>query len=484
MTPAMESGLWTAAEAMAATNGRTDAEWRAEGVSIDSRMVNPGDLFVAIRGPKFDGHDFAADALAADAAAAVVDRRPDGIEDDAPLLIVNETTIALEDLGRAARSRTNAKIIAVTGSVGKTGTKEALRFVLEKQGRCMASEGSFNNHWGVPLSLSRMPADTDFGIFEIGMNHAGEITPLTEMVSPHVAVITNVEAVHSAHFDSIEAIADAKAEIFQGLGSDGAAVINRDSVLYDHLHAAAIAANINNVIGFGGHPEARVRVTEVSIESDGSTIRALVDGEEILYRLGLPGRHWVMNSLAVLAAVGAAGGEIGPAAAELAGMIGLKGRGQRHTVEVSGGSFIVIDESYNASPVSMNAAFEVLGRMEPEGGGRRVAVLGDMLELGAESGAQHAALVESLIAERINVVFTAGQYMGALWDVLPRSMRGATANSAAQLLPKVTGMIRAGDVVVVKGSAGSNTGPIVDALLDLGNPCGGDPDNHKQVVNG
>jgi UDP-N-acetylmuramoyl-tripeptide--D-alanyl-D-alanine ligase len=480
MTPAMESGLWTAAEAMAATNGRTDAEWRAEGVSIDSRMVNPGDLFVAIRGPKFDGHDFAADALAADAAAAVVDRRPDGIEDDAPLLIVNETTIALEDLGRAARSRTNAKIIAVTGSVGKTGTKEALRFVLEKQGRCMASEGSFNNHWGVPLSLSRMPADTDFGIFEIGMNHAGEITPLTEMVSPHVAVITNVEAVHSAHFDSIEAIADAKAEIFQGLGSDGAAVINRDSVLYDHLHAAAIAANINNVIGFGGHPEARVRVTEVSIESDGSTIRALVDGEEILYRLGLPGRHWVMNSLAVLAAVHAAGGDVPEAAAALSAIHGLKGRGLQHTVAMEGGSFVVIDESYNASPVSMRAALEILGQLQPEGNGRRIAVLGDMLELGEQSEAAHAELAETLIAEKIDLVFTAGQYMAALWEALAEPMRGGNAISAAEVLAQVTDAIRPGDVVVVKGSAGSKTGPIVDALLEMG----AGPQTHEHAVNG
>ena len=191
-----------------------------------------------------------------------------------------------------------------------------------------------------------------------------------------------------------------------------------------------------------------------------------------------------MNSLAVLAAVGAAGGEIGPAAVELAGMIGLKGRGRRHTVEVAGGAFIVIDESYNASPVSMNAAFKVLGGLEPEGGGRRIAILGDMLELGPESEGQHAALVETLIAEKINLVFTAGQYMGALWDVLPQSMRGATAPSAMRLLPKVTGIVRPGDVVVVKGSAGSNTGPIVNALLDLGHPCGVDPDNRKQVVNG
>jgi UDP-N-acetylmuramoyl-tripeptide--D-alanyl-D-alanine ligase len=484
MTPAMESGLWTAAAAMAATHGRTDGEWRAEGVSIDSRKVNPGDLFVAIRGPRFDGHDFAADALAADAAAAVVDRRPDGMEDDAPLLMVNQTTIALEDLGRAARRRTDAKIIAVTGSVGKTGTKEALRFVLERQGRCMASQGSFNNHWGVPLSLSRMSAATDFGIFEIGMNHAGEITPLTEMVSPHVAVITNVEAVHSAYFDSIEDIADAKAEIFQGLTADGAAVINRDSALYDHLHAAAIAANVKNIIGFGSHPEARVRVGQVSVDCEGSTIEAWVDGDHIQYRLGVPGRHWVMNSLSVLAAVHAAGGSVAAAAAALADMRGLKGRGQRHTVAMEGGSFVVIDESYNASPVSMRAALEILGQLPPEGNGRRIAVLGDMLELGDQSEAAHAALAETLIAEKIDLVFTAGQYMAALWEALARPMRGGNANSAAGLLDAVTDAIRPGDVIVVKGSAGSKTGPIVDALLEMGATGGTGPENHIHAVNG
>ena len=484
MNPAVETYLWTTASALAATDGIAAGEWRADGVSIDSRTTNPGDLFVAIRGPRFDGHDFAADAFAAGAAAAVVERRPDAVSGDAPLLEVKDTTRALEDLGQAARNRTGARVIAVTGSVGKTGTKEAIRLVLKEQGPTAASQGSLNNHWGVPLSLSRMAADSAYGVFEIGMNHPGEIAPLSRMVRPDVAVITNVEAVHRVHFDSVEDIADAKAEIFQGMTGDGVAVLNRDNAQFDRLAGAAGKAGVKNILSFGIHEEAQFRFIDVRTDREGSDVTVMIDGAEFQYRLGVPGRHWVMNSLAVLAAVGAAGGEIGLAADELAGLIGLKGRGQRHTVEVTGGSFIIIDESYNASPVSMNAAFEVLGRLEPEGGGRRIAVLGDMLELGDESEAQHAALVEALIAEKINLVFTAGQYMGALWDVLPQSMRGANAPSAMRLLPKVTGMIRAGDVVVVKGSAGSNTGPIIDALLDLGNPCGADPDNHKQVVNG
>ena len=484
MNPGLKTYLWTTGSALAATGGIAHGEWRADGVSIDSRTTKPGDLFVAIRGPSFDGHDFAADAIAAGAAAAVVKRRPDAVSGDAPLLEVKDTTRALKDLGQAARRRTGARIIAVTGSVGKTGTKEAIRFVLEEQGPIAASQGNLNNHWGVPLSLSRMAADSTFGVFEIGMNHPGEIAPLSRMVRPDVAVITNVEAVHGAHFESVDDIAEAKAEIFQGMTGDGVAVLNRDNAQFNRLAAAAGEAGVNNVIAFGAHEEAQFRLMDVRTDCEGSDVKARIDGAEFQYRLGVPGHHWVMNSLAVLAAVGAAGGEIGPAAVELAGMIGLKGRGRRHTVEVAGGAFIVIDESYNASPVSMNAAFKVLGGLEPEGGGRRIAILGDMLELGPESEGQHAALVETLIAEKINLVFTAGQYMGALWDVLPQSMRGATAPSAMRLLPKVTGIVRPGDVVVVKGSAGSNTGPIVNALLDLGHPCGVDPDNRKQVVNG
>jgi len=480
MTPALTPGLWTAASAIAATGGTSDSDWQVDGVSIDSRDVQPGDLFIAIRGPNFDGHDFVADALAAGAAAAIVDVQPDGVSDDAPLLMVKGTTKALEDLGAAARQRTDANIIAVTGSVGKTGTKEALQFVLDRQGASVASRGSFNNHWGVPLSLSRMPADTAFGIFEIGMNHAGEITPLTTMVSPDVAVITNVEAVHSEYFDSMDAIADAKAEIFQGLGPDGIAVINRDSALYERLYAHAEAAGVKNIIGFGGHPKADVRLTQVNFDADGSTIGAVIDGTEITYRVGLPGRHWAMNSLAVLAAVHGSGGAVADAAAALAELPGLKGRGQRHTVLMDGGTFIVIDESYNASPVSMRAALEVLGQMQPEGDGRRIAVLGDMLELGAQSDAAHADLADALIAEKIDLVFTAGPLMAGLAAILPGAMRAATAGTAADLCADVTGAVRPGDVIVVKGSAGSNTGPIVDALLEFGETA----PNHSHAANG
>ena len=487
MNPAAETYLWTASSAMVATDGNAataGGDWHADGVSIDSRTIKPGDLFVAIRGPKFDAHDFTADALATGAAAVVVDRRPDALPADAPLLEVKDTTLALEDLGIAARERVTARVIAVTGSVGKTGTKEVLRFVLEEQGPSVASQGSLNNHWGVPLSLSRMPADTAFGIFEIGMNHPGEIAPLARMVRPHVAIITNVEAVHSAYFDSIETIADAKAEIFQGLAADGVAVINRDNAQFARLSAAAEVAGVANIIGFGVHEDAHVRAVGIRSDCEGSDVEAMICGAEVAYRLGVPGRHWAINSLAVLAAVHAAGGDVKASAAELAGMCGMKGRGRRHTIAMNGGSFVVIDDSYNASPVSMAAALETLGQMQPAGNGRRIAVLGDMLELGDESEDQHAALAEILIAEKIDLVFTGGQYMSAIWEGLPREMRGGNASSAAGILNKVMGMIRPGDVVIVKGSAGSNTGPIVEALLELGDSQGSDPDDHKLVVNG
>ena len=484
MSSSVETHLWTSGSAIMATGGRCGVDWRADGITINSREVNSGDLFVAIKGPRFDGHDFTADALAAGASAAVVDRRPDTLGDEAPLLEVLDTTKALEDLGRAARERTAAKIIAVTGSVGKTGTKEALRFVLEDQAPSVASLGSFNNHWGVPLSLSRMPADSAFGVFEIGMNHPGEITPLTKMVRPHVAVITNVEQVHSEHFDSLEAIADAKAEIFTGLVEGGVGVLNRDNDQFDRLYAAALSAGAKTIIGFGVHAQAQVRAIDIRTDCEGSDVMAVINGREISYRLGVPGRHWVMNSLAVLAAVDAAEGDVDAAAKELAGMCGLKGRGRRHSVAIPGGNFIVIDESYNASPVSMQATIEVLGRMQPEGQGRRIAVLGDMLELGDQSATHHAALADFLIAEKIDLVFAAGQYMDALWDVLPESLRGGSAPTTQGLLDQVLGAVRPGDVLVVKGSAGSNTGPIVAALLDLGEPYEDDPDNHNHVVNG
>ena len=476
--------LWTAKEAAAAVAaGGKPGDWLAGGVSIDSRTIAPGDLFIALEGPNYDGHDFAADALARGAAAAVIHRRPEALDGDAPALMVKDTFEALRGLGAEARRRTAARIIAVTGSVGKTGTKEALRRVLADQARTSASEGGLNNHWGLPLSLARMPRDAAFGIFEMAMNHPGEIAPLSRLARPHVAVITNVEAVHSAYFDSIEEIADAKAEVFAGIEPGGAAVLNRDNPHFARL-AAAAERGVDTVIDFGLSNQARVRLVRSTPGPEGARVQAEVDGTRVAFDIKIPGSHWVMNALCVLATVAAAGGDIAAAAAAIEGVRALDGRGRRHAVALGDGeTFDLIDESYNANPASMHAAIEVLGRAPAA---RRLAVLGDMLELGADSGDIHAALADPLRGHGIDLAFTAGTDMARLWDALPKGMRGGHAATSELLSPMVTAAVRPGDVVSVKGSAASRMGVIVAALLGLdsrgtGKAGEGTP---RRVVNG
>lgn len=457
--------LWSAAEASAATGGATTKPWRASGVSIDSRTVAPGDLFVALKGPKFDGHDFVTAALRNGAAAAMVMQRPSGLAADAPLLVVADTQKGLEALGGAARRRTTARILGVTGSVGKTGTKEALRRAFERQGNSFASAGSFNNQWGVPLSLARMPRDTLFGVFELGMNHPGEIDALSRQVRPDIAVITTIEPAHLGFFASVEAIADAKAEIFAGMAPGAAAVLNRDNPHFARLAAAARAQGIGRILGFGSHPDAAVRLINAHLYATASAVTAAVMGEIVDYCVGIAGRHWVMNSLAVLAAVKAAGGDVGAAAAALASLAPLDGRGRRHRIAVPGGSVELIDESYNASPASMRAAFSVLATIEPPKGGRRIAVLGDMLELGREAPRLHAALAEPIAQANVDLVFTVGSEMRALHEALPPARRGAHADTAATMAETVASRLQPGDVVTVKGSLGSRMSLVVKRLL-------------------
>ncbi len=460
MTP-----LWTAAEAAAATNGRPAGEWCVSGVSIDSRHVAPGDLFIALAGPKFDGHDFVADALAKGAAAAVVARQPPNVLEGAPLLLVHDTMTALENLGRAARRRSTAAIAAVTGSVGKTGTKEALRRALARQGSCFASAGSLNNQWGVPLSLARLPRDTKYGVFELGMNHAGEIDALSRMVRPQVALITTVEPAHLGFFPSVEAIADAKAEIFNGMEPGGTAVLNRDNPHFDRLAAAARARGGTRIIAFGSHGDAAVRLIACHLHATASAVTAAVMGEVYDYCIASPGRHWVMNSLAVLGVVKALGGDICTAARAMATLEPLEGRGRRHHLALPGGEAELIDESYNASPASMRAAFAVLAKAMPGPAGRRIAVLGDMLELGPEAPRLHAELAEPLIEAGIDQVFTVGQEMRRLHEALPKQQRGEHAASATEMAGIIAGQLRPGDVVTIKGSFGSQMGVVVKHLL-------------------
>ena len=465
--------LWTSSEAALATSGEAISEWSASGVSIDTRTLQKGDLFVALHGPNFDGHEFVDEALAKGAVAAFVDKN---ISAD-KVLKVADTMAGLEDLGRASRARSAASIIAVTGSVGKTGSKEALKLALSEQGETYASAGSLNNHWGVPLSLSRMSGQAEFGIFEIGMNHPGEINPLSRMVRPNVALITTVEAVHSEFFDTDEAIADAKAEIFAGLIHGGAVVLNRDNRHFLRLHAAARAKGIDRIIGFGTWDEADFRLLDAVSDNGGTIIRANLGGALLTYRLAIAGHHWVVNSLGVLAAIAAAGGNVNDAAEVLGGMEAPAGRGRFHLIHTGAGEVTLIDESYNASPVSMQAAIEVLGQTAPTGDGQRIAVLGDMLELGSGAAQIHTNLAEVLIREGIGLVFTAGRDMAYLADALPPAMRGGHASNTELLLPMVIEALSSGDVIVVKGSAGSKTGIIVEALLGL--------DAHsKRTVNG
>ncbi|PIW30777.1 MAG: UDP-N-acetylmuramoylalanyl-D-glutamyl-2, 6-diaminopimelate--D-alanyl-D-alanine ligase [Rhodospirillales bacterium CG15_BIG_FIL_POST_REV_8_21_14_020_66_15] len=460
--------LWNAAAAAAATEGDATGEWRATGVSIDTRTLVPGDLFVAIRGVASDGHDFAKAALEKGAAGVVVRRGFAGVPDDAPGVRVDDTLQALEALGRTARDRSRAKICAVTGSVGKTGSKEALALILERQGVMHASQGNLNNHWGLPLSLARMPVEAQFGVFEMGMNHPGEIRPLSQMARPHVALITTVELVHSEYFQSVEEIADAKAEIFDGLVEGGTAVLNRDNPMFDRLSAAARRAGAGEVVSFGKHAEADVRVIETRPDAVGTSVLADVSGAEMKYRVGVPGRHWVINTLGVLAAAKAMGADMDVAAAMLARIAPPKGRGNRLVIPFEEGELTVIDESYNASPVAVAAAIEVLGMSEPGAGGRRIAVLGDMLELGEKSDDLHRSLAGPLTARNVDAVFTAGSGMGGLFDDLPRAMRGGHAVTSDKLAPLVASAVRPGDVVLVKGSYGSRMGVVVDALTALG----------------
>ncbi|OLB78731.1 MAG: UDP-N-acetylmuramoylalanyl-D-glutamyl-2, 6-diaminopimelate--D-alanyl-D-alanine ligase [Alphaproteobacteria bacterium 13_2_20CM_2_64_7] len=435
------------------------------GISIDTRTIAPGEAFFAIKGDTRDGHDFVQAALEARAGLAVVAAgRRDDSPQNAPLLIVPDVLEGLRDLARAARARARAKIVAVTGSVGKTGTKEALRLALGRSGETHTSVASYNNHWGVPLSLARCPESARYAVFEIGMNHAGEIEPLTRLVRPQVAIITAVEPVHLEFFDSLEAIADAKAEIFLGVERGGAAVINRDSPQFARLERSARNAGVERVVSFGEHARADAKLIKCSLRSDMSTVQARILGADITYKLGAPGRHLVINSLAVLAAAALVGADLALAALELAELQPASGRGSRLMLHMPGGSALLIDESYNANPASMRAALALLGQAKVGPLGRRIAVLGDMLELGPRGADLHRELAVAVLAHGVDLVFCCGPLMRALWEALPSSRKGGYAESSAALESQVVAAVQPGDAVMVKGSLGSRMASIVKAL--------------------
>ncbi|WP_299403920.1 UDP-N-acetylmuramoyl-tripeptide--D-alanyl-D-alanine ligase [uncultured Roseobacter sp.] len=467
--------LWTAQEAAAATGGRVTGDWSATGVSIDTRTLQPGDLFVALKDQR-DGHEFVAQALEKGAAAALVDHVPNGVPETAPLLMVDDVLAGLEALGTAARARMTGKVAAVTGSVGKTSTKEMLLEMLSAQGRTHASVASYNNHWGVPLTLARMPRETEFAVIEIGMNHPGEIAPLAKMARPHVALVTTVAAAHLEAFDDISGIAVEKASIFEGVEPGGVAVLNADVETSAILMAKALDCKLRDIsFGTEGYDFKLIRA---DLRDDMTVVQAQMGEAPLLYKIASPGRHFAMNALGALAVVAALRADIALAVGALGRWRPYKGRGQRERIFLDAVdtrlSLDLIDDSYNANPTSMAAALEVLaaapvmndiGRVSK---GRRIAYLGDMKELGADEIALHAALAHLPATQEIDVIHCIGPLARALYDLLPDAQRGDWFETAQEALPRLKRSLDSGDVVLAKGSLSMKLGLIVDAIRKMG----------------
>jgi UDP-N-acetylmuramoyl-tripeptide--D-alanyl-D-alanine ligase len=456
------TALWTSQEIAAATGGTASAGFAATGVSIDSRSIEPGDLFVALAGER-DGHEFVAKAMAAGAAGVLASRPV-----EAPAVMVGDTLKALEALGAAARERAPARRGAVTGSVGKTSVTRAVEAGLRLAGPAHASVKSYNNHIGVPLTLARMPAATERAVFEIGMNHPGEITPLSQMVRPHAAAITTVGPVHIEAFADGEAgIARAKGEIFEGMSAGGIAVLNADNRWFELLSGQARAKGLE-IWSFGAAEGADARLTGFAPGEGQARVEARLRGQALAFPILNTGAHWGPNSLCVLLMLEALQVPRDVALAALASFRPLEGRGAEKTVRLAaGGAFTLIDESYNANPLSMAAGFRSLGGRAPASGGRRIVALTDMLELGADGPQFHAALAAPIEAAEVDLVFCAGPLMKSLWDALPQNRRGGYAMTAAALTPLVTAAVAPGDLVMVKGSNGSKAAAVAAALAAL-----------------
>jgi UDP-N-acetylmuramoyl-tripeptide--D-alanyl-D-alanine ligase len=467
----MQSALWSAAEAAQATGGELRGDWRADGVSIDSRTLVPGDLFVALKGPNHDGHDHVNQALVAQAAAAMVERAPDIASAETALLIVPDSLEGLNALAKAARARSTARIVAVTGSVGKTGSKELIARGLATAGAVSVSAGNLNNYIGAPLSLARLPASVAFGVFELGMNQPGEIAPLSCLARPHVVLVTNVEAVHTELFDHLDAVAEAKAEIFAGLEPGAVAVLNCDNKYFGFLQDRARDAGAARIIGFGRGGNAEARLLGFSPDREGGTVEANICGTSCTYRISLSGEHWALNSVAALATAVAAGVPLAKAAEALVLHRALPGRGARYRLAVPGGTYELIDESYNASPVAVRAAIRNLKHIEPGPGARRIAILGDMLELGTGAAQAHAALATELEDAEVDLVFTVGALIAELHSILPGRMQADHGKTSAALLPALLTAARPGDVMLIKGSLSVNMRLLVDALKHAGEPA-------------
>ncbi len=469
--------LWTSKDADAATGGESTIKWAANGVSIDTRTIQTGDLFVALKADR-DGHDFVKMALDKGAAAALVTHRPDGVADDAPLLIVPDVLAALDALGQAARARTKARVLAITGSVGKTSAKEMARTVLQRQGKTHAAEASYNNHWGVPLTLARMPADTDFAVIEIGMSNPGEIAPLSRMTRPHVAMITTVAAAHLEAFDDISGIAREKASILDGLVKDGVAVLNADTQTSEVLQNHASRLEVTQVLF--GQMSRTWELEHVALAEGQTMVQAGTPNGPLMFKLSTAGRHFAMNGLGILASCAALGADPVQAAMDLGQWAPPAGRGTHEIVTldpaVQGETLTLLDDAFNANPTSLTAALEVLASYAPRNNvgrmvkGRRVAILGDMLELGPDEMAMHAAIALDPSMPELHTVHCAGPRMRHLYDALPDNQRGEWMETAEALAARAPHLVDAGDVVLVKGSKGSKVSLVVDAIRKLGHP--------------
>jgi len=469
--------LWTSSDAAAATGGQAAVKWAADGVSIDTRTIQKGDLFVALKAAR-DGHDFVAMALEKGAAAALVTHRPDNVPDDAPLLIVPDVLKALEDLGQAARARTNARVLAITGSVGKTSAKEMARTALSRQGKTHAAEASYNNHWGVPLTLARMPAETDFAVIEIGMNAPGEIAPLSRMAKPDVVMVTTIAAAHLEAFDDITGIAREKASIIDGLAAGGVAVLNADTETSAVLQNYASKKEARQVL-FGQMSRAW-KLNHVTLSEGQTLVQSEMPDGPLMFKLNTAGRHFAMNGLGVLAACQELGADPVKAALDFGQWLPHTGRGTLETVTldpaVTGETLALLDDAYNANPTSVTAALEVLASYSTTDNvgrivkGRRIAILGDMLELGPDEMAMHAAIATDASMEKIELVLAVGNRMRAMFDALPEGKRGTWCETSQELAAQISNIIDAGDVVLVKGSLGSKMALIVDAIRKLGHP--------------
>ncbi|NCC02842.1 MAG: UDP-N-acetylmuramoyl-tripeptide--D-alanyl-D-alanine ligase [Proteobacteria bacterium] len=470
---------WKAEDVLRGVRGQSlhTQDWTAHGVSIDSRTVCKDDLFIAIRGDALDGHDYVRAAFDAGAIAAIVDKQPPNTPPDAALVFVDDTFTALQDLGRVGRARAKAKIIGITGSVGKTSTKEQLRLMLGAVNDTYANEGSLNNHWGVPLSLARLPATTTYGIFELGMNHAGEMAALAHEVHPDVAIITNVEAVHLEFFASVGAIADAKAEVFLGMAPSGTAVLNADNEHFARLVAAARTQGLKKILSFGKTSKSDAVLISSKLYETTTEIEAEIMGCKYKFAIGALGEHLALNALAGLLACHAVDADIETCMEALAGYRTPPRRGnvQRLTLQ-TGGTITIIDQTFNASPVATKAAIRLLGQVATTSGKRKVVALGDMKELGDKAALLHTDLLPALLEANIDCVHCCGPLMFHLHQVLPEKMKGALAENSAALAPLVAQETKDGDIVMVKGSKSTHMEEVVHALLALGE-C--EPDSQK-----